>query len=99
MNGLPETSGNLVEQSQSLFRLLDVKTRDGKACMDNDVVPRGDTVDHGDRYTAAYATNLDLRPLITEQRHDSHWNSQAHRSDRDRCDAFLAWRLRRDAAL
>ena len=72
MDGLPEVSGNLIEQRQSLLRVLNIKAGDGKARMDDQIVSQRDALEQRDRYASANAADFRLDPLIIEQCCDSH---------------------------
>ncbi len=70
--------GNLFEQSERLFRFLNIKARDGETGMDDEIVADGDIVDQCDRDAAANPADLGLDPLIGEECRHSRWHGQAH---------------------
>ena len=92
-------SGNLIEQGQSLFRVFDIETRDGKTGVDDDVIPGRDPLDQRDRYSATNSTHLGFDPLVREKRFDSDRHGEAHTSGRNRGSDARQRRWMRDPVL
>jgi hypothetical protein len=74
-------NGDLIEQGQRLFRLLDIKARNRETGVHDNVLTDRDLIEERDRYASANPADFDLNPLFTQQSDDLNWDGQAHRSE------------------
>ena len=77
----PRRSGAVTEAvnvAHRQARFLDIQVRDGEAGMHDHIVADRNLLDQRDRNARANPADLDLDPLVIQQRRDPYRNSQAH---------------------
>jgi len=73
--------GDLIEQGECFFGLLEVKARNRETGVHDDILTDRDLIQERARYASANAADFGLNPLIIQPSDDLNWNGQTHRSD------------------